>query len=106
MSPTCFFLRLIPPRPTFPFDMSAEERELMARHATYTRQFFDSGAILAFGPVFDTDGAFGFAILNMRTLHDAEQFAQADPTIQAGPSRYTLSPMHLGGAQSPVRPTP
>ena len=100
MTPNFFFLRLIPPRPTFALDMTAAERDLMVQHAIYVRGFFDSGQVLAYGPVLDPEGAFGIAILAMRDLAEAEQFIQQDPAIQAGLCRYLLHPMHLAAAQA------
>ncbi len=50
-----FFMRLIPPRPSFPGDMTEEEGRLMQEHATYTRAHFDAGRVLIYGPVLAVD---------------------------------------------------
>src|SRR5262245_32578563 len=42
-----FFLRLIPPRPSFATDMTAEERQVMAAHADYLERL--TADAIAFG---------------------------------------------------------
>lgn len=96
-----FFARLIPPRATFPTDMTAEERSLMEQHVTYTQQHFDAGRVLVFGPVFASSGAFGIAILDLADMEAAKQLLDGDPTVIAGLNRYELWPMKLGAAQAP-----
>ena len=94
-----FFFKLIPPRPTFAQDMSAEERDLMMQHAAYTKTFFDAGTLLAYGPVFDPAGSFGMGLLEMPSMDEAKQMADNDPTVKAGLSTYTLAPMHIAASQ-------
>ncbi|HEY6412812.1 MAG TPA: YciI family protein [Edaphobacter sp.] len=98
------FFKLIPPRPTFATDMTDKERVLMAHHATYVRTHYDTGTVLAYGPVLAPDGSFGMAILEMPDLAAAETFAANDPTVLAGLNSYHIYPMHLAGAQ-PSRAT-
>jgi uncharacterized protein YciI len=95
-----FFLRIIPPRPTFAQDLTEEERALMMQHAAYVRGFFDKGSVLAYGPVLDPEGSFGVGLLEMTDLAEAEEFAQNDPSIKCGMNRYTISPMRIAGSQS------
>ena len=94
-----FFFRLVPPRASFPFDMDARERALMGEHAAYLESAFDAGKVLAFGPVLDAAGPFGMALLEMRDRAEAEEFAAGDPTVRAGLTTFTVSPMRLGRAQ-------
>ena len=47
---------LIPLRPTFPFDMTADERAVMMEHVKYTHEKFAAGKVLIFGL---SDGARG-----------------------------------------------
>ncbi len=61
MAKQYFYVRLIPPRPTFASDMSAEERALMQQHVGYFRGLFDQGKVLIFGPVLDPTDNFGMA---------------------------------------------
>jgi uncharacterized protein YciI len=94
-----FFFRLIPPRPTFPQDMDERERALMSEHAAYMPRFFDTGEVMAYGPVLDPEQSFGIALLEMADQAEAEPFAQGDPGVKAGMNRYTIAPMHIAGAQ-------
>jgi uncharacterized protein len=96
-----YFLRLLPPRPTFVQDMTDSERALMGEHAAYARTVFESGKLLAYGPVFDPEGSFGMAILQVDNDDELESFIANDPTILAGLNRYTYAPMLLGGSQAP-----
>jgi uncharacterized protein YciI len=93
------FFKLLPPRPTFAADMTEQERALMAQHAIYIRTHYDAGAVLAYGPVLSTEGAFGMAILDMPDLATAETFAANDPTVIAKLNTYQICPMHLAGSQ-------
>ncbi|MGH9519827.1 MAG: YciI family protein [Terriglobales bacterium] len=95
-----FFLRLIPPRPTFPADMNAQERELMGQHAAYFVGLFQAGKVIAYGPVMASEGAFGMAIFELPDAAEAQAIMARDPTIVAGLNRYTLSPMHLAASRS------
>ena len=52
-----FFFKIIPPRPTFAQDMTADERGLMMQHAAYAKDLFDRGQLLAYGPVLDPGGS-------------------------------------------------
>ncbi len=96
-----YFLKLIGPRPSFGFDMTADERALMMQHATYARQAFADGKLLAFGPVLYPDETFGMAVLQAESEDEVRAFIAGDPTVQTGMNRYTYAPMHLGGAQAP-----
>ena len=67
MSKHHYFFKLIPPRPTFPYDMTDEERRLMDEHGRYFQEHFDAGRLLLYGPVLATSGAFGLAILEVES---------------------------------------
>jgi uncharacterized protein len=51
-----YLFRLIPPRPTFPGDITEAEGALMAHYARYTREQFEAGKILIYGPVMAKGG--------------------------------------------------
>jgi uncharacterized protein len=94
-----FFLKLIPPRATFPGDITDAERALMLQHRDYMQTCFDGGIVLSYGPVMAPEGSFGFAIFEVPESSIAESIMQKDPTIIAGLNRYELYPMRLGAAQ-------
>ena len=89
-----FFCRLIGPRPTFPKDITAEERAIMAEHATYCRGLVEGGIGVAFGPVFEGTGAWGAGIIRVTDEAHARAITDADPTVKSGKGfRWELSPM-------------
>jgi uncharacterized protein len=95
-----FYVRLIPPRPTFASDMNADERALMQRHVLYFRGLFDQGKVLIFGPVLDPTDSFGMAVLEVGDISEAEQLLAQDPTALAGLNRFRISPMVVGASRA------
>ena len=89
-----FFLRLQPPRPTFPHDGTGEEMAAMKRHAEYWHQNALAGSAIAVGPVFAGEGAFGIAVVEVADQAAAQALADADPIITSGFGfRFDVSPM-------------
>jgi uncharacterized protein YciI len=89
-----FVYRLIGPRDTFPFDMSAEERATMIAHAGYWSALAKQGAVLAFGPVDDPDGPYGIGIIIAESRAQAEQIRDDDPAIRSPHGfRAEIAPM-------------
>ena len=95
-----YFFKLIPPRPTFPQDMSEEEKELMDKHSAYFHSQFEAGKLLLYGPVMAPDGAFGVGILEVEDEADARTFAEGDPSVRAGLNRWELYPMLVTGSRA------
>ncbi len=79
-----YLFRLIPPRPTFPADMTPAESEMMREHSTYWRDLMGRGLVVAYGPVADPKGAYGIALLRLEDGADARALAIVDPAIKAG----------------------
>ncbi|MGC1618814.1 MAG: YciI family protein [Candidatus Acidiferrum sp.] len=94
-----FFVELIPPRPTFPMDITPEEKLLMQEHARYTHEGFASGKILIYGPVMALGGAFGIAVFEAQNEAEARQFVENDPTVRAGLNTFDVSPMRVAEAR-------
>ena len=46
----------------------------MQEHARYTRQSFDAGKILIYGPVMAPGGAFGMAVFEVADVSEVRQF--------------------------------
>ena len=88
-----FFLKLIPPRPTFSQDMTDEERSIMRKHVDYWMAVMHKGMIIAYGPVFDPMGAYGIGIIEVETELEAKNFADNDPAPLAGLGHYEIYPM-------------
>lgn len=99
MSKQHFYFKLIPPRPTFAVDMTAEERALMMEHVRYTREAFDAGKILIYGPVLASTGGFGVAVLEMEDAAEVRKFGEEDPSIKAGMNTFEFCPMRIGAAR-------
>jgi uncharacterized protein YciI len=95
-----FYLKLIPPRPTFPQDITEEEQALMAKHSDYCQQQFDTGRLLAYGPVMAPQGAFGMAILEVADEAEARNFGQNDPSVLGGLNRFEIYPMRVPNARA------
>jgi uncharacterized protein YndB with AHSA1/START domain len=88
-------VRLIPPRPTFAMDMTADERRAMGAHAAYWRGLFSERVAVAFGPVADPAGPWGFGLI----AEDAEgvkRLEQGDPAVKELGMHYEILPMIQG----------
>jgi uncharacterized protein YciI len=99
MSKQHFFVRLIPPRATFPMDITPEEKVLMREHVRYTKESFDAGKILIYGPVMAPGGAFGMAVFEVADEAEVRAVLENDPTVLAGLNRFEIHPMRVGAAQ-------
>ena len=89
-----FFCRLIPPRPSFPWDMSDAEKALMGRHAEYWKEMCARGTVLVYGPVLDPQAPFGLGVFEGADEADVRRHTDADPVMQANAGfRIELTPM-------------
>ncbi|NKK97976.1 hypothetical protein GFM02_06750 [Rhizobium leguminosarum bv. viciae] len=87
-----FFLRLQPPRPTFPHDGTREEMAAMKRHAEYWHRNALAGSAIIVGPVFEGEGA--LAIVEVEDQAAAQVLADGDPIIASGfDFRFDILPM-------------
>jgi len=100
MSKLHFFL-LIPPRPTFPMDMTDQERALMLAHVKYTHEQFAAGKVLIFGPVMAPTGAFGMAVFEVADEAELRAIMENDPTVKGGLNTFEMFPMRIGASQAP-----
>jgi len=95
-----YFFKLIPPRGTFPYDITDAERELMSAHSQYFQEQFDAGKVLLYGPVMAPGGAFGVGILEVADEAEAREFGEADPSVRGGLNRFEVYPMRVTGARA------
>ena len=95
-----YFVKLIPPRATFPGDITPEEMATMKRHSDYYAAQFQSGRVLIYGPVMDAGGPYGMGVLDVDSETEARRIVEADPSITEGLNRFELWPMRIGGAQA------
>jgi uncharacterized protein YciI len=89
-----FHLKLVSPRPTFPFDITEAEGKAMAEHSIYWRKLAGDGHAIVVGPVFDPTGPYGLAIVETENEAEAEALGAADPIVKSGFGfRYEVAPM-------------
>jgi uncharacterized protein len=88
--------RLVAPRPTFALDMTAEEREIMGRHAAYWQPFIDSGQMVIFGPVLDGTGSWGLGVVEGDDENELRAFAAGDPAVTTGTASIEVGEMIAG----------
>ncbi len=66
----------------------------MARHADYWRAQAKAGVAIAVGPVFEGEGAWGMAVIEVADEAAAHQVADGDPIVQAPFGfRFIVSPI-------------
>jgi len=78
-----FLYKLIPPRPTFPQDMTEMERKLMQEHVAYWKDLAKRRIAIVFGPVSDPRGTYGLAILEVEDETVVNNISANDPAIKA-----------------------
>lgn len=88
------FCKLVPPRATFPADMTPEEAKAMGEHADHLRAHAATGALIVAGPVGTRGGAWGLCVLAVDSDDEAAAVTNDDPVIRANLGfRYELTPM-------------
>jgi uncharacterized protein len=88
-----FAYKLIPPRPTFAVDMTAEEGAVMAQHVAYWQELAERGVALVFGPVADPGGGWGLAVVKGDSERELEAVRDADPAVSSGVAQAAIYPM-------------
>lgn len=94
-----FAYRLLPPRPTFPSDMTEGEAATMGEHGAYWQRHLEAGRVLVFGPVVDPAGSWGLAVVVADDEDQALEMARADPAIVSG--LCTFQVLAMPGAMTP-----
>jgi uncharacterized protein YndB with AHSA1/START domain/uncharacterized protein YciI len=89
-----FMCRLLPPRPSFMLDMTADERAVMKAHGEYWRGKLAEGSVIAFGPVADPSGGYGLGLVAADDEAAVRVFEANDPAIKSERGfRYEHVPM-------------
>jgi uncharacterized protein YciI len=86
-----FFLKLVPSRPTFSQDMTADERAIMLQHVAYWTDQMKQGKVHVFGPVLDPHGAYGIGVVEVDREEDVEELIEHDPATKI--NNYEVYPM-------------
>lgn len=87
--------KLLPPRPTFAFDMTESEQGIMGDHAAYWTGLFEQGFVVVFGVVIEQAGAWGLAVIEARDEDELRAIASRDPAVQSGLCTYEIGVMPL-----------
>ena len=74
-----FFARTQNPRPTFPQDMTPEERIIMQDHIAYWSEKAAKGIAIVFGPVMDPTGAYGILVAQAKDEVEMSDLIEHDP---------------------------
>lgn len=90
-----WFIRLIPPRPTFDKDMTEAEQKLMEQHFFYWKDLFQKGVCLFGGPVLDPRGVYGVLVVKAASEDEARALATADPSVKGGVNRIEIAEMRV-----------
>jgi uncharacterized protein YciI len=88
-----FLYKLIPPRPSFPFDMTDAEKAAMQEHSAYWRGLTAAGTCLVYGPVLDPDGPWGLAVIEAPDDIQARRIFEADPVVASGLCTMRMAPI-------------
>lgn len=86
-----YAVKLLSPRPTFPFDISDEERKIMDQHSQFWNSLFANQKAIVTGPVLDPKGAYGFGIIIANTIEEADLLMRGDPAQRI--SKYEIYEM-------------
>jgi uncharacterized protein len=95
-----FVCKLLPPRPTFPQDMTPREAEIMQAHAAYCGELLRAGKAILFGPVADPAGVWGFGVLQLPDGADPQAVIANDPVMKAD-AGFTYQVMPMPRAATP-----
>jgi hypothetical protein len=89
-----YFLKLLPPRPTFAQDITPAELLLMQTHGVYWAGLLSQGKAVAFGLVGDPTMPYGMGLLELPDADDPRALTAADPVVEAGVGfNYEICPL-------------
>jgi uncharacterized protein len=77
-----FFLKLLPPRPTFSKDMTPREADVMRQHVAYLTGLAERGIAIAFGPVPDPAGGYGIGVIEAKDEAEIRGLQAATPRLK------------------------
>ncbi len=98
--------KLLPPRATFPGDMTLEEGRLMQEHGAYWQGLAARGTAIVVGPVFDPAGVWGMAVVDVADANAASALTAEDPIVRAGAGfRYEIYPVPQAILRGPSSPS-
>lgn len=93
LRPNYFLYKLIPPRQTFPNNMTDTEASIMAQHFEYWQTLEEKDLVLVYGPVLDPAGTWGLGIVQGDTPEDPRALGLDDPAVTSGMCTFEVHPM-------------
>jgi uncharacterized protein YciI len=94
-----FLYKLYPPRPTFHLDQNEEETKVMQQHVEYWKELTNKKNAIIYGPVFDSKGVYGMAVIEVNNEEEADGISKTDPAVLSKICTCELIPMHVGMAR-------
>jgi uncharacterized protein YciI len=88
-----FVYRLIPPRPSFGGDMNPAEAAVMAEHGAYWQRLVDEGRVVVFGPVMDSSGTWGLAVVRADSEEEVSALGRQDPAVTSDTCTFDVGTM-------------
>ena len=88
-----FVYKLIPPRPSFPMDITDDEAAIMEQHFAYWSRFEERGIVVVLGPVLDPSGTWGLGVIAGDDPSDISALGVEDPAVKSGMSTFEVYPM-------------
>ena len=88
-----FVYRLIPPRPTFPVDITDAEAAIMEQHFAYWSRFEQRGIVVVLGPVLAPSGTWGLGVIAADDQNDISALGAEDPAVKSGMSTFEVYAM-------------
>lgn len=91
-----FLYKMYPPRPSFHLDQNENEAKVMQQHIDYWRELTNKKNAIVYGPVFDPNGIYGMAVIEVTNEEQAGEIVKNDPAILSKICTCELIPMRVG----------
>ena len=88
-----FLYKLLPPRRTFPQDMSDTEAAAMRDHVAYWQSLIARGRAIVFGPVHDPSGPWGLAVVRAASREEVDTIGGEDPAVTRANAAFEVCAM-------------
>ena len=72
----------------------------MKSHMGYWAELFQNKKVIVYGPVFDPEGVYGMAVIEVDNEEEANAVKNNDPAVTAGICTALLLQMQVGMARS------
>ena len=90
-----FVYKLIPPRSSFDQDATPQEQEIIGAHIAYWQALTNNGNVLIFGPVRDSHGASGLAVVEADSEDEVRKIGERDSAVTSKLCTYDIGIMPL-----------